>query len=310
MCLIYVVYRYNLMYCFESDIDTKGLLYPRALMHLIVGLYLAEICMIGLFALHEAIPQLILMVFFLIFTFLIHISINDAVSPLLFKLPRTLALHDRDLSDENDDTAAGGVDGQPAFDSTASRGAACDYYNLEEGIEEELDTAHPMDETNERAIEGASGLMSSVKEWVVNRTKSKAADVELEAEAGPLSRVLGKLNWWLTPDRNRDPNFLMRWLHPEVYEDYDVLRRIFPADVPLTEYPDDLLANRGYWPPEMWQPNPRLWIPRDDAHVSRQEVAHTGVVQPITDRGAWLDANGKIVADMDAAPFKEPRIRY
>lgn len=309
MCVIYVIYRYNMIYCFESDIDTKGLLYPRALMQLIVGLYMAEICMIGLFALHSGFVQMVLMVLFLVFTYLVHVSIDDAVSPLLYKLPRTLALHDKDLSDEADEAAArelgGLLDGLPPLGNGTGTGAASDYYNVEEGMEG-LDPVHPMDETNDRGFEGASGLMSSVKEWVIGRTKEK---VELEADAGGLSQVLGKLNWWLTPDKNKEPNFLMRWLHPEVYEDYHVLCKMFPTDVPRIEYPDEFIR-RGYSPPEMWAPNPKLWIPRDEARVSRQEVAHTRDIVPITDHGAWLDAKGKVGVDIDAAPFKEPRVRF
>lgn len=306
MCIIYAVYRYNLMYCFESDIDTKGLLYPRALTQLIVGLYLAQICLVGLFALHSGFIPMILMVLFLVFTVLVHLSLNDAVSPLLYNLPRTLALHDKDLSDEVDEvttTGDAGLSGPRSHET--GTGAASDYYNLEEGMEG-LDTDQHAGETNTRAVEGASGLASAVKEWIVGRTKDK---LELEAEAGGLSNFLGKLNWWLTPNKDKKPNFFVKWLHPEIYEDYHVVCQIFPTDVPPLEYPEEF-QRRGYWPPEMWMPNPKLWIPRDDAHVSRQEVAHTRDIVPITDQGAWLNEKGKVEIDINAAPFKEPRVRF
>ncbi|KAL3958204.1 hypothetical protein ACCO45_006366 [Purpureocillium lilacinum] len=54
MAAMRLVWRYNLLYVYDSDFDSKGLFYPRALLHLIIGLYLAEICLIGLFALHLA----------------------------------------------------------------------------------------------------------------------------------------------------------------------------------------------------------------------------------------------------------------
>lgn len=48
--LIYIAFRYNFLYCYETDIDTKGAAYERALRQLITGVYLSEGCLIGLFA--------------------------------------------------------------------------------------------------------------------------------------------------------------------------------------------------------------------------------------------------------------------
>jgi hypothetical protein len=48
--LFYIAYRYNVLFVTNNTIDTKGLMYPLALQHLLVGVYLGEICMIGLFS--------------------------------------------------------------------------------------------------------------------------------------------------------------------------------------------------------------------------------------------------------------------
>ncbi|KAL1874017.1 hypothetical protein VTK73DRAFT_571 [Phialemonium thermophilum] len=333
MCVTYVVYKYNLMYSFESDVDTKGLVYPRALMHLIVGLYLAEVCLIGLFALQLAFAPLVMMVLYLIFTILVHISLSDAVSPLLYNLPRNLALQDRELSDETEPD--GGqfrsvdptVSAATVSNSAAGQGggAADEYYTLEDGM---VGNPDEMDgPVSARGVEGASGLMSSVTDWVVRKTTQKLK-TELEAKADVrISRLSAKLNSWFTPDPDKKPNFVMRFLHPEVYEDVHILRRtLFPSpseDVPGTRGPvrrttlpdfaeeDHAEASRrGYWPPEMWLPPPKLWIPRDEARVSRQEVAHTREVTPITDQGAWLDERGRVVVNLDECPLWEPPVVY
>lgn len=49
-CLIYVAFRYNFLYCYETNIDTQGGAYQRALRQLITGVYISELCLIGLFA--------------------------------------------------------------------------------------------------------------------------------------------------------------------------------------------------------------------------------------------------------------------
>lgn len=88
--LFYLAYRYNILFVTDTNVDTRGLIYPRALRQLFVGVYVAEICMVGLFACSVAIGPLILMIVFLIFTILFQASINKALDPLLYNLPRSL----------------------------------------------------------------------------------------------------------------------------------------------------------------------------------------------------------------------------
>ncbi|KAL4805016.1 hypothetical protein BDV18DRAFT_141742 [Aspergillus unguis] len=92
--LVYQAYRYNFLFVYDIRVDTKGLVYPRALQHLLTGVYLANICMIGLFAIKSAIGPLIIMVLFTILTILAHISLNEALAPLNSFLPRTLDIEE------------------------------------------------------------------------------------------------------------------------------------------------------------------------------------------------------------------------
>jgi len=88
------------------QIDTKGRVYPRALQHLFVGLYIAEICLIGLFAIGTgesvgALGPLILMIVFMVFTALYHISLNSALTPLIDYLPKSLESEEQRLLEED-----------------------------------------------------------------------------------------------------------------------------------------------------------------------------------------------------------------
>ncbi|RMZ37467.1 DUF221 domain protein [Aspergillus flavus] len=88
--LVYQAYRYNFLFVYDPRIDTKGLVYPRALQHLLTGIYLADICMIGLFAIKGAVGPLVIMVLFGILFVLAHMSLNEALAPFNNFLPRTL----------------------------------------------------------------------------------------------------------------------------------------------------------------------------------------------------------------------------
>lgn len=95
--MIYQAYRYNLLFVFNANIDTKGLVYPRALQQTTTGVYLSIICLIGLFAIKTAIGPLILMIVYLIFLVLFHFSLNSAIDPLLMYLPKSLQVEEEAL---------------------------------------------------------------------------------------------------------------------------------------------------------------------------------------------------------------------
>ncbi|KAL5614847.1 hypothetical protein BROUX41_004929 [Berkeleyomyces rouxiae] len=88
--LFYLAYRYNILFVANASLDTGGLIYPRALKHLFVGIYLAEICITGMFAVSQAYPALGVSVALLIFTVLFHVTVMSAIEPLLHSLPQTL----------------------------------------------------------------------------------------------------------------------------------------------------------------------------------------------------------------------------
>ncbi|KAG8527415.1 uncharacterized protein KY384_007567 [Bacidia gigantensis] len=95
--LIYLAYRYNLLFVFNSNIDCHGLVYPRALQQTTTGIYLAIVCLIALFAVSKAWGPLILMIVYLVFAALFHLSLNSAIDPMLQYLPKTLQVEEDSL---------------------------------------------------------------------------------------------------------------------------------------------------------------------------------------------------------------------
>lgn len=110
--LFYFAYRYNLLFVDSSVIDTKGLVYPKALHHTLIGCYLAVICLIGLFGIRAAPAPLALMVVFLIFMVLYHMSLSSAVKPLLHYLPRSLDAEEAALL-QTESAVMAGAEAQP-----------------------------------------------------------------------------------------------------------------------------------------------------------------------------------------------------
>lgn len=144
--LFYFAYRYSLLFVDSSVIDTKGLVYAKALQHTLVGCYLAVICLIGLFGIRVAPGPLILMIIFLVLMILYHISLTAAVQPLLHYLPRSLDAEESALlQDDSAETSAGDARGK-------------DHVNEKDGVEE-------LRKTRQNMSPGGGGTVSMIKKF-------------------------------------------------------------------------------------------------------------------------------------------------
>lgn len=294
--LIYVSYRYNLLYVYSSERDTRGLCYPRALKQLLTGVYLAEICLIGLFSIKLAFIPLVMMFGLAIFTFLIHFSLSDALSPLLYNLPRTLAAEEELREAGNSLWDAENLQDKDEVEESEEQ---------PNGYDSDFDPSDPTDitvshgEQNSRGIRGPEGT-----EKAFNLTTGVVRNmVRKKMAASPIPGFIELLNfwsYWITPPAITKPNFLIKFLHPEVFEDYQHLRTLQPDEIRQIEvqYEEGVLKD-AYSPPAMKNKSPRLWIPRDTAGVSVQEVRHSGKAVEIRDDGAWLNAKGQFEVELE-----------
>jgi hypothetical protein len=108
----YLSYRYSLLYVRQTKIDTKGEAYKRALQQMPIGLYLAELCLIGLFSARKATIQTILMVVLLVITAIANFFLDRILRPLELYLgvdkwqDQERLLAEEDGVDPNDEAAA------------------------------------------------------------------------------------------------------------------------------------------------------------------------------------------------------------
>ncbi|KAJ5488837.1 hypothetical protein N7539_003727 [Penicillium diatomitis] len=268
--LFYFAYRYNLLYVSNGDIDCQGRNYVRALQQLTVGCYLLMGCLIGLFAIgvgsaHIALGPLILMIIFLVFIVLYHVSLNAAMEPLLNYLPRNL---------EHEEEALLAQDRKHlAVDESASDRVG--------------------DSSASKLNNGASHADSGV--GTINDTSAEKGIAD-----GPLPT-----------QQEKQPNFITRWLRPDKYDSYAYLRQYVPSAVDPPAYSPEVERNAYYHPATVAQ-TPLIWIPRDPAGVSRQEVAHTSRVTACSDEDAWLDEKAKIQWNVESGrpPIFEEKPEY
>ena len=108
-------------------------------------------------------------------------------------------------------------------------------------------------------------------------------------------------------------SFMKKWLRPDIYCSYQICRKMVPQDFGEIIYTPETERD-AYQHPAVKNITPLLWIPRDEMGISRQECAHTNMVTPMTDEGAYFNEKGKIVWDQDAldgrAPISDEKIYY
>jgi hypothetical protein len=120
--LFYYSYRYQLLYTVQPKIDTKGHCYTLALQQILTGVYIAELCLIGLFSLRNATGPLVMIVLLFLATIVFNYTTNRYFAPLEQYLPADLALESED-------------DEQAPLLSSAEEGEADALHNTESNIQ-------------------------------------------------------------------------------------------------------------------------------------------------------------------------------
>ncbi|ROW02249.1 hypothetical protein VSDG_02488 [Cytospora chrysosperma] len=89
--MLWCAHRYNMLYVTRFRTDTGGVLYPRALNQTFTGIYVMELCLIGLFLIEAGTcyPMAIIMIIALCFTVLYQTMLNKEFDPLTRYLPIT-----------------------------------------------------------------------------------------------------------------------------------------------------------------------------------------------------------------------------
>ena len=242
---------------------------------------------------------MILMICLVVLTYLVHFSISRSLSPLLYSLPRTLAAVEElrkaghhpwsaeNLEDGTEDTTQAALEQQQQS-----------YNGYDSDFDPSDPTSHEIShgEQTARGIEGADNAMDVGKDTI-----SKVIRKKYDASAIP--SFLIKIDFWtqwISPNPNQKPSFVLKFLHPEIFEDYHILRSKMPEEIIEMDVPyDENVLKDAYSPSSVRDKSPKIWLPRDPAGVSAQEVRHCSKVIECSDADAWLDDKGFVEVNLD-----------
>ncbi|KAL3229778.1 Phosphate metabolism protein 7 [Nakaseomyces bracarensis] len=97
---LYLSNLYNLNFVKGFSFDLKGRNYVRALLQVFVGIYLSEVCLLGLFIMGKAWGPLVLECFWIAVTALCHIYIKRRFLPLIDAVPLSAIMNARGNTDQ------------------------------------------------------------------------------------------------------------------------------------------------------------------------------------------------------------------
>ncbi|KAH0542935.1 hypothetical protein FGG08_002704 [Glutinoglossum americanum] len=309
--LFWVVYRYNTLYVTKFRFDTGGLLYPKALNQLFTGLYVMELCLIGLFFLIRddenkvvCLGQGIVMSVITGLTVIYQYLLNSAFGPLLRYLPITL----------EDDAVA--------RDEEFAR-AQQKKWNIGGEEEDERRNLNDVLEERERREREADKIAEEIEMDNIELKKRHKLDPR---------KLMPEPSRWTSSSRNRRSKDFGHYPHRQ--EDahttsHHHIQRNTTKDLEaqrvnpigdalfggvhdeiedLTPDERDKLVQRAFQHEALRAKRPVIWIPRDELGISDDEVYRTQRFSKhiwISNEHTGLDSKGRVVYRRSPPDFSE-----
>ncbi|KAK5174473.1 uncharacterized protein LTR77_001553 [Saxophila tyrrhenica] len=291
-CLFWIAYRHNYYYVQRNKVDTHGLLFEQAFSQLLLGVYVLEIALIGLFFLVRnaqgqvaCTPQAIIMIIVLCLTAIYNYSLERVMAPLRELVPVTL-----------EDTAAEAeqrflTDGANRLSTEVTQGGV-------DGADDGDDSSGPASAAEKPGTSVRSGTQPKTsKKAQHDRAKAMAATAANARKT--FSRLSNKIDARLI-DNQLNAARQAGTSRKRMLEAADQLGKA------IARYPDELIdltpqerhaeLRAAYQDPVTREPQPVVWIPEDPAGISEDSVEQSkkyGRALRYSNAGAYLTKEGK-----------------
>ena len=255
--LLYLAFRYNALFTLGTDVSTQGASYTRALLQLTTGIYISELCLIGLFGIGignttMSIGPLVLMVVFLVATILWQIWLMRKIH----KMEEEYIGNDSSTS-------------LPA--NSNSNG----HHYADGPSDAEKATPAPMRDSEDTYYKKTHSPSSEVPRESHNNA--------LQADIQPKPSLMQRIKGFFAPNAAAQNTVQTVWpllnspIRPYTQQEHDEAY-IHPAIISET--------------PVVWIPRDKYGLSRQEVNASKQTVGSNSL--NITDEEAWFNEKGKI----------------
>ncbi|KAK6461434.1 hypothetical protein DFJ63DRAFT_314067 [Scheffersomyces coipomensis] len=259
--LVFIAYAHNLTYIFIESPDTRGLHYPIALFQIFTGIYIGQVCLLGIFAVGKGWGPIVLQVIGILATIFFHIHLKEAFDPLLGVIP---------------------IDCMRALDgvsNTASYEGASEYQS------KVLDRKNKRKSVQtDKQIEEDAKATQQIKQDLIDED----LPVNSEENNNAIVPLIADRDFKTTESKNP----IVRFIRPDVFLNYRHARRLIPATYHVE--PDTTDDRHAYDMPIVSAVCAGVWIPEDPMGLSKIEIKELSSIVNITDENSGFDEKGNI----------------
>lgn len=255
--LVFVSFSYNLTYIMVPGPEVRGLHYPKALFQTIVGVYLGQVCLLGIFVVGKGWGPIVLQAIAIGFTAFCHRTLLNSFSHLYHVVPLDTM---RPLD---------GVTATPSFNG-------------------ETDYKRKVLDQKRRHIPGRQDTAQDLKmaiaedDAVTNKVKNDMLedDSENREETYELVPVLADRDM----KKLQSTNPIVRFLRPDVFANFRHAKSILPASYNIS--PEETDDKHFYDSPVVSQRLRTIWIPKDPMGLSKTEIENSKGVINMSDENS------------------------
>ncbi|CCH59151.1 hypothetical protein TBLA_0B03100 [Henningerozyma blattae CBS 6284] len=282
--LLYVAYLYNLTYVMEEAPDGRGIYYPRALFQTLVGVYIGQVCLLGLFAVGKGWGPIVLQVIGIVVTVILHMFLNVSFDHLIKYVPVDTM---RPLDGKTDTPSFKNL-----YTKVTKEGTLMEDENVKVLPPYQIRKYHTANNAKKNSFEqntisifseNTFELQNEVSTKLAEESKNNILSIPLLADAD--ETIIPFVPFW------------KRFILPHIFSSYKAVRRRVPTIYGLTD-PSELVDEddiaHAYDYPSVSAKCPYLWIPRDEYGFSKTLIAQFNGIIDISDEGATIDPKNKI----------------
>lgn len=256
--MLYMGFLYLSVYVFGQPlIDLRGRSYPKALFQTFVGLYLAEICLLGLFIMAKSWGPLVLEAFILAVTVLAHLYFRYKFEPLLDTVPISAIKE--------------------------GRGEGKNLYpNKDQGWNEIKETGKNYVSDNETRGSHTNTKTTNVADSVSSHNDTMVAGDPPQESGNAIPEAMTQENIntadldTLEKQVKKSPKQVFkRFFSPRDGYSFALLRSQLPSYFNLTTNYSSEYLDGAYNDPAITDEEPHIWVPKDPIGISEYEITKT-----------------------------------
>ncbi|QSZ31910.1 hypothetical protein DSL72_001479 [Monilinia vaccinii-corymbosi] len=304
---MYLAVRYNMFFVLSNTVDTKGLAYAKALQQLMVGVYISELCLIGLFAIKITIGPLVLVSVLLFFTATYHGVMRHALKPLITYIPEStdgdhqVALFNSPANDTYDSPNSSDIPPTESDDRVEKPGYRVTGTDDDETKSNDI----PPTESDNR-IEKPDSRVTGADDDATESSNTPQTEPE------PGNRVVDPEDRVAETEPSPEYRWFTKLFDPRKFKSHARAQDIVPRsqDAPIYE---EVVHSKAYLNPAMMSRLRTLWIVRDDMKISQREIEDTADFLQMSNSLATFNEVGDIRWDqesLDQLPIWENKISY